>query len=376
MSYSAPPYTGTTLLFANNAGSTLAGPISNVSTSLALQSGAGALFPLPSIGQSFIVTLVDAATGLLREIVQVGSVSGDVFSSIIRAREGTTALNWLANDLVQQLWTAGQAATMYTFIQQTPANVFYVNGNTGSDSNRGLTPTTAFATLQGAVNSISQYQYSGTVTVNVAAATYTASPGINQSVMFIGTNLIGGWNFVFASGSIIDASSTGMQGIYANNYQGTINITGGVTIKHYAIGARVGTNVTMTFGNVTFQGMNSAAVAISARPGNVNFGGSALTFTGTIAYPFQVVGGGGSMFFGPTACSLNISGATINNALMTAYYSGFINYVQANVTWTGTTSRSNYYVLQGGGIDTSGTGTAGMPGVGFSVVSASGGWAT
>ena len=99
------------LLFANNAGSTLAGGITNVATTANLASGTGVLFPAPAAGQYFVATLTDEATGLLNEIVWVTNVTGDVVT-IVRAQEGTTALNWLASDLFDNNWTAGQAAAM------------------------------------------------------------------------------------------------------------------------------------------------------------------------------------------------------------------------------------------------------------------------
>jgi len=99
----------TTLLFANNAKSTLAGPISNVATTLSLASGTGALFPNPGTGQAFMLTLTDAATGETYEIMQCTSRVGDV-CTVVRAQEGTTALNWAAGDFANNFLTAGTAA--------------------------------------------------------------------------------------------------------------------------------------------------------------------------------------------------------------------------------------------------------------------------
>jgi hypothetical protein len=98
-------------VFANNAQSTLAGSISNTDLVCNVQAGGGALFPNPGAGEQFEVTFTDVATGLIREIVYCTSRSGDTFT-IVRAQEGTVALNWQANDLVANLWTAGQAGAM------------------------------------------------------------------------------------------------------------------------------------------------------------------------------------------------------------------------------------------------------------------------
>ena len=100
----------TTLLFSNNATSTLAAPVSAGATTITLASGTGALFPNPVSGQAFMLTLTDASTGLLTEIVQVTGRASDTLT-VIRAQEGTTALTWAAGDICANLLTAGTAST-------------------------------------------------------------------------------------------------------------------------------------------------------------------------------------------------------------------------------------------------------------------------
>jgi hypothetical protein len=119
-----------TLLFANNAGSTLAGAINNTTTTLNLAAGGGALFPNPSGGQYFVITAVDAATGLLREIMWCTGRSTDTLT-VVRAQEGTTGLSWNAGDFIQNLWTAGQAAAMYQ-ASQTPTSIVYYGVDVGA----------------------------------------------------------------------------------------------------------------------------------------------------------------------------------------------------------------------------------------------------
>jgi hypothetical protein len=117
----------TQLLFANNASTTLSGPITNVATTLSLTAGAGALFPNPSAGQAFTATLTDAATGLLNEIISCTARTVDTLT-VVRAQEGTVALSWLAGDLFNQLWTAGQAAAMQQSSLLTPARIITASG--------------------------------------------------------------------------------------------------------------------------------------------------------------------------------------------------------------------------------------------------------
>jgi hypothetical protein len=89
------------ILYANNAAGTLNGGITNVQTTLTLNAGQAALFPNPVPPQVFYVTLTDAATQTLIEIVKVTAVSGNVFS-IVRGQDGTSALSWNSGDIVSQ----------------------------------------------------------------------------------------------------------------------------------------------------------------------------------------------------------------------------------------------------------------------------------
>lgn len=114
-------------LFSNNAASTLAGPISNTDLELTLASGQGALFPNPSAGQQFAITLTDASTGVVTEIVYCDERVGDV-CTIIRAQEGTTAQNWLAGDLAVNQLTKGQMEAMQQTAALFPARIITLSG--------------------------------------------------------------------------------------------------------------------------------------------------------------------------------------------------------------------------------------------------------
>lgn len=98
-------------LFANNAKSTLAAPITNTSTSLTLSAGSGSLFPNPTGGDFFTLTLTDAATGQVYEITHCTTRVGDV-CTVVRAQEGTTALNWTTGDFANNFITAETAAEL------------------------------------------------------------------------------------------------------------------------------------------------------------------------------------------------------------------------------------------------------------------------
>ena len=104
-----------TVLFANNANTTLAAGITSSATSISLATGTGSLFPSPSGGNFYIATLTDAATGLVNEIVHVTAMSGDV-ATVVRAQEGTTGHSYLTGDYFNMLVTAG---TMQQFFQKS-----------------------------------------------------------------------------------------------------------------------------------------------------------------------------------------------------------------------------------------------------------------
>lgn len=135
------------LLAANNAQSVLAAGISASATSLTLNTGTGALFPSPVSGTSFFkLTLVDAATGQLSEIVHVTAKSGDVLT-IARGQEGTSARAWSANDIAANMMTAGTLS--------------YILGNF-----QPLDPTlTALAELVGVANKLPYFNGNDTATL-------------------------------------------------------------------------------------------------------------------------------------------------------------------------------------------------------------------
>ncbi|HHL4534961.1 TPA: hypothetical protein ACP6W0_000159 [Escherichia coli] len=124
------------LLAANNAQTVLAAGISSTATSLTVNSGTGTLFPSPVAGTSFFkLTIIDAATGSLTEIVHVTARAGDVFT-IQRGQEGTVPRAWSANDIAANMMTAGTLS--------------YILGNF-----QPLDPTlTALAALVGVANKL------------------------------------------------------------------------------------------------------------------------------------------------------------------------------------------------------------------------------
>jgi hypothetical protein len=102
------------VLFANNASSTVVGSISPADTAVNVAAGTGVEFPKPAqAGDYFCATFYDAATGTVQEIVHVTNVSADTFT-IVRGQEATQAKAWNPGDTISNLVTA---ATLASFVQ-------------------------------------------------------------------------------------------------------------------------------------------------------------------------------------------------------------------------------------------------------------------
>jgi len=187
----------TIFLFANDASSTLAGPITNAATAVTLASGTGALFPNPSAGQQFSLTFNDAATGLLTEIVYCTARTGDTLT-IVRAQESTVAQSWLAGDLAANLVTAGQMAAMVQTTSLYPAGIVTASGvflMTTADANGGVglnrtaglgvssttLPAAATAGQLYAIEDLAKNFNGYPVTVNSACSVAAASPPTHTS---------------------------------------------------------------------------------------------------------------------------------------------------------------------------------------------------
>ncbi|WP_168194426.1 phage tail protein [Formicincola oecophyllae] len=95
-----------TFTYANRAKTILAQQVLVTDTSLTLQSGAGSLFPQPSNGEMFALTLVSVSSPDHYEICYVTSRNADTLS-VIRGQEGTAAQPFAAGDSASLNMTAG-----------------------------------------------------------------------------------------------------------------------------------------------------------------------------------------------------------------------------------------------------------------------------
>lgn len=125
-------------LFANNAASVLNNDISSTDTVLKVPSGKGDIFPSPTNGQYFLITLEDIVTYEF-EIVRCISRSGDTFN-VIRGQENTNPKSFTSGsrfelritkgtleNLQNAAISGGQSSYLYT--QTIPAKTWTIVHN-------------------------------------------------------------------------------------------------------------------------------------------------------------------------------------------------------------------------------------------------------
>ena len=156
-------------LFSNNAGTGLVYPITSTATTLYVNGGTGSLFPNPTGGQYFPITLISQQFGYM-EIAYCTARSGDVLT-IVRGQEGTTAQSFATSDAVQQRITAGSLNNLRGADNVTDIYAgtgIAVSGNTGA-----VTVSNAGVVALNAGSGIGLSGSSGTVTVSNTLTTVT-----------------------------------------------------------------------------------------------------------------------------------------------------------------------------------------------------------
>lgn len=147
--------------FKNNASTTLAQDITNVSTSLVVAAGTGVLFPTLAANDYFLITVVDGVGN--NEIMKVTAVSADTFT-VVRAQENTVARAFTMNSLVELRLTAGAIQEILNVSYATPEEVA-----AGSVNTKAISPATV-----GSAN-VASAVTAGTCTGNAATASDMAA---------------------------------------------------------------------------------------------------------------------------------------------------------------------------------------------------------
>lgn len=124
------------LKLSNNAISTLASGIAAGATSISLASGTGSKFPTLGAGDYFPATISKPDGSF--EIVRVTARSGDTLT-VTRAQEGTTALAFDANSLIELRLTADTVLSLpFQYQSKTVSANTTLNTNTEYVTGSGL----------------------------------------------------------------------------------------------------------------------------------------------------------------------------------------------------------------------------------------------
>lgn len=176
-----------TVLFANNASTTVVGSIGPTDTEVNVAAGTGIEFPQPAqAGDYFCATFYDAATGTIEEIVHVTGVSQDTFT-IVRAQENTQAKSWNPGDTISNLVTAD---TLASFVQTgvgVNTAIIYDGFDVGSPNHivvTNLTPAPNGSPVNGQTMLITvNYANTGPVDVIIGATAPIPLTGLGNNAL-------------------------------------------------------------------------------------------------------------------------------------------------------------------------------------------------
>lgn len=277
------------ILYNNNAYSTLNGAITNVATTLIVQTGHGDRFPAVSGTDIAYITLEDASGN--REIVKVTArTAASDTMTIVRAQEGTSARAWASGDVVEQRITAGELARyeMLSNVEDsasktTPADADMIPLKDSAASNilKQLTWTNLKATLKTYFDTV--YAAIGAVTGSgLTMATgkllgrSTASTGAIEEIT-VGTGLTLSAGSLSASGGITLATLQ--------------NSTSGTSIDFTGIPS--GTKqITVMFNLVSTSGTSGSMIQIGDSGGVENTGYTSVRSFDDSGASLNIAGGG------------------------------------------------------------------------------------
>lgn len=246
-------------LFSNNGASTLASGISNVATSLTLATGQGALFPSPTGGDYFLLTLIGVVAGAETswEIVRVTARATDVLT-IVRAQEATVAATWATGTKAELRATAGTLTAKQDVLS----------------AGTGLTLTgtvVALATPVSAANGGTGVTTSTGSGDNVLSTSPTLiTPALGTPTALVGTNITGTAAAFNINGTV--GATTPAAGAFTSvNYTGTltggtgvVNLGSGQLVKDSSGNVGIGTSSPAT----KVHALTASATAVAFRAGN------------------------------------------------------------------------------------------------------------
>jgi len=314
----------TTFIFANNAKSTLSSGISSTATSVTLATGSGSLFPSPTSGQQFTLTLTDAATGSINEICYCTGRSSDTLT-IVRGQEGTTARAWLAGDIAANKITAGTATS---FSQGgsggTASNI--ANGAANQIVYQTAANTTSFITAPSTSNTYLQWTGSGFTW----SSSTSSGPTLSSNNAWTGTNTFTTIGPSSAGGASLGSVASFWNTVYATVFQcvtpGDSPTNGAAFFQYTYSGSNYGF-VGGDYGQIIGYGglggtPNYNLVAIA--DANGFYPGTTGTALGTVGLPWGTVNATNGTFSG------NVTGTWTGNAIAPNKGGTGINITPAN----------------------------------------------
>ena len=214
----------TVQLYANNAKTTLASPINATQTTITVAPGTGALFPSPSSGQAFKVTLVSATSASVYEICLCTARSTDTLT-VVRAQEGTSGTPFLLNDIVGNYDTAG---VMNGLVQSVQLQSNYYNYADAGGSANALTATvpSSLTALSDGMSFIINTAYA-----NTGASTLNLTLGSTATGAL---PIVSGGNVPILSGYIPGAGYQ-ISVIYSASYNAWVLLNPSLSLSAYAL---------------------------------------------------------------------------------------------------------------------------------------------
>lgn len=156
----------------NFAYSTLASPITDVATSLTVAAGHGDRFPAITAPDYTKVVIEDGSGN--REIIHLTArtLGSDVFTTIVRAQEGTSARNWSSGVSVELRQTADLVQTaMGHPVETSAAHAATAISNTPAGNISATTVQAALDSIEPLVQTQSATRFTASGLVNVLAGT-------------------------------------------------------------------------------------------------------------------------------------------------------------------------------------------------------------
>ncbi|WP_321868586.1 hypothetical protein [Paraburkholderia tropica] len=270
-------------LVSNNAKTTLAQSLSatgSTSTTLAVVSGTGTLFPQPGTtnfpaGAStfFRLSLTDAATQTKREIVYVTARTGDSMT-VVRGQDGTAAQDWSVGDICGVFVVAG---TQQNVMQMEQAQAGYINYAVAAGTPNAIAVAFNPALLENmtagvVANVLISSNNTGPVTLNVDGL--GAFPVVNnRGVALVANELMAAvcYEFRFTGKQfVVDTTAPNLLLQDASNFANNIAVTTGIGLTQIGKGftlyitvANTNTGaVTMTVDGIPGLGVRSREGAV------------------------------------------------------------------------------------------------------------------